>query len=126
MRNWAWECGLNGVDAVYVGGGGGAGRTEHERTGGGERAVGAGDAWLAGWGGSVYLLAAKILFERHQDVLRLSTPAPPMGYSEYPWSTTRGTPAAAPSAKHGRQRELEIATVRFGLRDLVAYSSDAI
>jgi hypothetical protein len=38
---------------------------------------------------------------------------------EYPlWVHSRET--------HGRQRELEIATVRFGLRDLVAYSSDAI
>jgi hypothetical protein len=56
--------------------------------------------------------------------LWLSTPVPPKEVLEYPllyipllWYSVE---------THGRQRELEIATVRFGLRDLVAYSSDAI
>ena len=47
----------------------------------------------------------------------------PKGVLEYPWSTPCGYPPLRET--HGRQRELEIATVRFGLRDLVAYSSDA-
>jgi hypothetical protein len=55
--------------------------------------------------------------------LWLSTPVPPKGVLEYPWSTPCGYPLVE---THGRQRELEIATVRFGLRDLVAYSSDVI
>ena len=54
--------------------------------------------------------------------LWLSTPVPPKGYSSTP-----GVPVVGTSVEtHGRQRELEIATVRFGLRDLVAYSCDAI
>ena len=55
--------------------------------------------------------------------LWLSTPVPPKGYSSTPGVPLVGTHSVE---THGRQRELEIATVRFGLRDLVAYSSDAI
>jgi hypothetical protein len=36
--------------------------------------------------------------------LWLSTPVPPKGVLEYPWSTTRGTT----QGKHGRRRDLEI------------------
>ena len=39
-----------GTDAVCAGGSGSAGRTEHERTGGGEQRVGSSDARMAGSG----------------------------------------------------------------------------
>ncbi len=68
-----------------------------------------------------YICKKGTFFWWHQDVLH-----PMAEYSSTPkgYSSTPGVPS---QWKHdGRQRELEIATVRFGLRDLVAYSSDAI
>ena len=55
--------------------------------------------------------------------LWLSTPVPPKGVLEYPWSTTR----VPTQGKHmGDNATWRSSTVRFGLRDLVAYSCDAI
>jgi hypothetical protein len=55
--------------------------------------------------------------------LWLSTPVPPKGVLEYPWST----PWVPTQGKHmGDVATWRSSTVRFGLRDLVAYSSDAI
>ena len=53
--------------------------------------------------------------------LWLSTPVPPKGYSSTP-----GVPLVGTHSVETHGLIFEIATVRFGLRDLVAYSCDAI
>ena len=71
-----------------------------------------------------YICKKGTFFWRHQDVLHpmAEYSSTPKGVLEYPWSTTRGYPLRGNMGDNTWRSS----TVRFGLRDLVAYSCDAI